>query len=142
MILRGLAYGLVALCAAVSVHAADSRTAVAVSAAERDWVLAEMRDLVAAVRDMMAAAAANDMDRFAEAAASAGMERHAPPPQGLPGKLPAAFRQLGGGLHREFDLIARDVKAIRDRDMALARVAENMGRCVACHQSYRFEVAR
>jgi hypothetical protein len=133
---------LAGLCAAVSVHAADPRTAVVVTAAERDWVLGEMRELVGAVRDMLAAAAANDMDRFADAAASAGMERHEPPPQGLPAKLPAAFRQLGGGLHREFDLIARDVRAIRDRDMALARVAENMGRCVACHQAYRLEVAR
>jgi hypothetical protein len=139
---RRLASGLAGLCAAVSVHAADTRTAVVVTAAERDWVLAEMREMVGAVRDMMAAAAANDMDRFAAAAESVGMERHDPPPRGLPGKLPAAFRQLGGGLHREFDQIARDVRAIRERDMALARVAENMSRCIACHQAWRVEVAQ
>jgi hypothetical protein len=116
----------------------DARTTVPVTAAEREFVLGEMRELLVAVRDMIDAAAANDMDRLARAARAAGMENHRPPPAGLRDKLPKEFRQLGFGVHTEFDVIARDATEIRDRDLALKRIAANMARCVACHATYRF----
>jgi len=119
----------------------DARVAVPVTAAEREFVLGEMRGLLVAVREMIDAAAANDMERLARAARAAGMESHRPPPPGLPAKLPQAFRQLGFGVHTGFDAIARDAAERRDRDLALKQVAENMARCVTCHATYRFEPA-
>ncbi len=119
----------------------DSRVPVVVTAAEREFVLAEMRELLAAVREMIDAAAANDVERLARAARAAGMESHRKPPPGLPEKLPKPFRQLGFGVHTEFDVIAREAGELRDRDLALRRIAENMARCVACHATYRFATA-
>jgi hypothetical protein len=116
----------------------DARTAVPVTAAEREFVLGEMRELLAAVRDMIEAAAAHDLDRLARAARAAGMASHRPPPPGLRDKLPKEFRQLGFGVHTEFDVIAQDAVQLRDRDLALRRIADNMARCVACHAAYRF----
>jgi hypothetical protein len=146
---RSPLFAMLVLCGVLtqSLHAAerpgppvDTRSSVVVTPAEREFIRAEMRELLAAVRDMLAAAA-RDADRLARAAQSAGMAQHRKPPATLPAKLPQAFKELGFGMHSEFDLIATDVDALRDVNLALGRIAQNLGRCVTCHATIRLDPA-
>jgi cytochrome c556 len=63
------------------------------------------------------------------------------PPELAP-RLPAAFKQLAQQTHRTFDAIADDAERGAPRDALLARLSENLARCVACHASYRLAEPR
>lgn len=118
----------------------DGRIQIVLSSTERDLVLAEMRQLLAASQAVLIAALDEDMTRVAETARQVGMadvrampiEIRAP----LLGKLPIGFKQMGFSVHEGMDAIARDAEALGDRDHALRQLGNLMGQCVACHAAY------
>jgi hypothetical protein len=118
----------------------DGRTRVLLTNAERDLVLGEMRDLLAASQAIIEAALADDMPRVAAEARKLGMaEVQAIPPEirlSLLAKLPAEFRQLGFSVHEGMDAIALGAESLGDRDHTLQQLATLMNTCVACHAAY------
>jgi hypothetical protein len=128
-----------------SAEAADPRAAIVLEPAERQLVLAEMRDFVRALRGIVEAAAEDDMKRVAAAARAAGLAAHRKDLQNPDSllartakKMPPEFRKLGFATHTAFDEIAVHAEQFGDRRMILRQLAENLGRCVACHTAYRF----
>jgi hypothetical protein len=118
----------------------DNRTRLLLSNAERDYVLAEMRDMLVATQVIMEATLAEDFPRAAAAARNVGMaymknipaEIHGP----LIGKLPIEFKQLGFSVHKGMDVIALDAEALGDQDHTFRQLAELMNKCIACHAAY------
>ena len=125
------------------------REAVALEPAERDFVLAEMRHFVQAIRGILEGIADNDMKNVAAAARAAGSEVHRAQIAG-PGsaaasvarKVPPEFRALGLATHAAFDEIALHAAQPDGRDRVLTALADNLRRCVACHAAYRFPVTQ
>lgn len=121
--------------------AEDKREAIVLEPAERALLLAEMRGFLGAVQAISAAVVRDDPAAIAKAARAQGMAAaHAVPPT-LAAKLPIGFKQLGHGVHQDFDRIAIDAEAMGDSKLALSRLAETLNRCIACHGIYQLAVA-
>jgi len=120
------------------------RLAVALTPAERGFMLEEMRHFVQAARGIIEGIADHDMKALAAAARGAGVQvyrgRIAGPgaPPALQGKLPPEFRALDLATRAAFDEMALRAAQSGDRDELLAALADNLRRCVACHATYRF----
>lgn len=118
----------------------DSRTAIMLSAGERDLVLAEMRDFLLALQQITSAAVADNMDAVAQAAQRVGRTAQGEVPLSLVAKLPLEFKQLGFETHAKFDQIALDAGQLGDRDHVLEQMAEVMNNCVGCHAGFKLIV--
>ncbi|MGH8735365.1 MAG: hypothetical protein ACREVB_16900 [Burkholderiales bacterium] len=121
------------------------REAVALEPAERDFVLAEMRQFVQAIRGIIEGVADNDMKAVAAAARAVGVQVQrsqisvpGSAAAGVARKVPAGFRTLGLATHTAFDEMALHAEQSGARDQLLAALADNLRRCVACHAAYRF----
>ena len=120
------------------------RLAVALTPAERNFMLEEMRHFVQATRGIVEGIADNNMKAAAAAARGAGVEvyraRLAGPgaPPALESKLPPEFRTLDRAARAAFDEMALRAAPPGNRDELLAALADNLRRCVACHSTYRF----
>src|SRR3989338_10968626 len=75
----------------------DGRTAIVLQPAERDFVMTEMRGLLAATQEIMEAGSQNDTQRIVKAARGAGMAGAAGVNPALWVKLPGEFKKMGGG---------------------------------------------
>ena len=128
----GMRILLLALLFAPSALAQDARTAVALDAAEREHVLAEMRGFLSLVEKSTAALARNDFDALA--ALRPAPERM---PPGIAQKLPAAFRKLAMSTHQQIDTLTADA-AKRDARHSLEQISRLLQSCNACHAAYRF----
>ena len=115
--------------------ATDGRDAIALTSGERDLVLGEMRGLLAAVQEIIAAVNAGDMDAVMESAHRVGMADAGNAPPTLILKLPLAFKQLGFSTHEGFDAVA--LAAEIGPEAVLESLEENMAKCIACHEVYR-----
>ncbi|MDP2869327.1 hypothetical protein [Methyloversatilis sp.] len=124
--------------------AIDARHPIPLNAAERAFLLAEMREFLAATQRILAASQANDMKAVAEAASSVGLKAHkddfANPNsmvQDIRRKAPPAFLPLGRTTHAGFDEIADIATTMGDKDAVNQLLAANLQNCVACHAGYR-----
>ena len=115
----------------------DARQPIALDAAERAFVLAEMRAFLQSVEGIVSAVA-NDRVPEAEAAArKSGMGvMHSVPPT-LRQKLPKEFMMMGHATHQAFDMLAEDAKTIADKATALKQLEQILNTCNTCHASYR-----
>ena len=120
-----------------TVPAEDKRTAIVLEPAERSLVLAEMRGFLIAVQVITEAVTRNDAKAIAAAARPMGMAAAGGVPATLAAKLPLEFKQLGHGVHEDFDRLALDVDALGDVQHAHAQLSEMLKKCVACHALYR-----
>ncbi len=98
--------------------------------------------MLAQTQAILGAALKDDRPRLVQAARALGLHGEAHMPPELAPRLPAAFKQLAQQTHRAFDEIAEAADRGASRDAILTRLAENLGRCVACHASYRVAPAR
>ncbi|MDE1948280.1 MAG: hypothetical protein KGI35_06675 [Burkholderiales bacterium] len=119
----------------------DGRSSILLEPAEREFVLKQMRGLVASLQSITEALARDDMKAVAKSARAMGMADAGDAPAALVGKLPLAFKTQGFGMHRDFDRIAADAESQGGRQHALAQLAAVLNRCVACHAAYRIEAA-
>lgn len=126
----------------------DQRQVIRLTPAEKHFLLSEMRGFVAITQKIISAATANDMAAVAEAARVGGLKAHqkdfANPDSlvhGIRKKAPQAFFPLGRETHINFDRIAELATELKDRDVVLNTLADNLNNCIACHSAYRVEEA-
>jgi hypothetical protein len=116
---------------------ADHRRVLPLDEGERAFVRTEMRGFLAALQAITVALERGDYRALAQAARAQGMQSTHHVPATLRAKLPLEFRQIGQGVHGQFDMIALDAETLEDMRHTLAQTGELLGRCVACHATFR-----
>ena len=114
----------------------DTRTAVLLTAEQRNAVLGEMRTMLASVNGVLGAAAKADSAGIHGAAKASGSAAAADP--ALEKLLPAQWLQLAMQTHQGFDGLAASAGA--GRDTVVARLGAITTNCVTCHAMYRLAV--
>lgn len=121
--------------------ASDVRIVVDLKPTEREFILAEMRELLRAVHEVHAALATGEKDMAIRAARRVGMGDHdtvvenAQP--GMMVKIPLEMKKLGHDTHRNFDVIA-DLLQKNAAEKEIHRELVNLtSKCVSCHSGYR-----
>lgn len=125
-----------------TVPSRDSRTAVALSEAERDQILAEMQRLLKSVHGVLQGVSTQDLSGAGKSARAAGMAMAADVNPALIAKLPLTFKAMGMSVHRDFDGLADGIQSGERSEQVLRRLADLTSRCTACHDRYRFSAAQ
>jgi hypothetical protein len=117
----------------------DGRTAVVLTANERDFVMLEMRGLLSATQQILEGANQGDRARIVKAAHGAGMASAADVNPALMMKLPLEFKQLAMSLHRNMDEIAKAAEGGKPVPELLKMTSDAMTQCVACHAAWQIK---
>ena len=118
----------------------DTRQRLTLPRAQRNKVLAEMRQMLGSIRGILHGLAANDMPTVERAARVSGMERAADPE--IKKRVPEGFLKFGLQTHEGFDRLADKAKAGGTREDILKELAALTNNCVGCHGAYRVVEAR
>lgn len=118
----------------------DNRIAINVSQAEKNQVLAEMREFLHGFHAINIAMARQDMKALGTIARPMGgmLDRT---PKALKERLPEEYTQLAIAMNEAFQNLARDAESNGDMRKAHENLAEVVTYCSGCHDSYRFNVA-
>ncbi len=120
----------------------DGRTAVILSAGERDLVLTEMRGFLESVQAITMGVVNKDMKGIYENAHKVGMVNAGDVPASLMGKLPLEFKKLGMATHKAFDELALEAQDIGDPQIVLSKLGKLMNNCTTCHAAYKLDTER
>ena len=120
----------------------DGRTAIILTAGERDLVLGEMRGFLESVEAITAGLGDKDMKTIATNAHKVGMANAQEVPVSLTTKLPLEFKKLGMATHKAFDALAMEAQDMGDPQKILRSLGELLGNCTTCHSSYRLEAEK
>ncbi|MCS6318255.1 MAG: cytochrome c [Nitrospira sp.] len=122
----------------------DGRTEIVLAQAERDLILTEMRQLLKTVHGVVTVLGSPDQNlKAAESAArSAGMAIAVDVNPAVMLKLPLAFKQMGMSIHKDMDRLADGIAQGDTSVQILNRLSSMTARCTACHDMYRFSIAR
>lgn len=118
----------------------DNRIVINVSQAEKNQVLAEMREFLHGFHNMHLALARQDMKVLAITARPMGplLDRL---PASLKERLPEEFTQLAIAMNEAFQNLARDAEKSETKPAKThENMAEVMTYCSGCHDTYRFNV--
>jgi hypothetical protein len=115
----------------------DNRQILELSAPQRNYVLGEMRSLLAGTKDILSALAKDDMTAVAEHAKALGFGMQHKAENPLHAVLPKAFMQLGMSMHQDFDLIAEEAVSLKNAKHTLQQLSTTMAKCNACHATYQ-----
>ncbi len=119
--------------------AQDAREPAVRTAAERDFILGQMRLFLQSTQIITAALARNDLQTVADEAAARG--RKGTPVSDIPPSLKAketpAWTAMMGGARAGFDDIAKAAHEGTPPIKLVGMLGETMRNCVACHQTYR-----
>ncbi|VAW96402.1 hypothetical protein MNBD_GAMMA19-1241 [hydrothermal vent metagenome] len=115
---------------------ADGRVAIILAPTERDRVLENMRGMLETVQEIIDGLARNDIEQVAARASAGGMGA-VRMPVGLMAKLPMAFKEMGLGVHRGFDELARAARTGASDGEMLNALSTQLSSCIACHATYR-----
>lgn len=123
-----------------TVEGRDGRTEIVLAPAERDQILAEMRQLLKAVQGVVTGLSGSDGDlkMVEESARAAGMTMAADVNPAIMAKLPLAFKQMGMSVHQDMDQLADAVVQRETPPQILRRLSSITARCTTCHDLYRF----
>ena len=119
----------------------DGRLAVQLNAGERDFVLTEMRTFLESVQQITQGITENNMEMISKAARMVGNAAQQQAPGPLIAKLPLEFKKLGFDTHSKFTQLALDAEQLGDKQHTLNQLSELMQNCVACHATYKIEIA-
>jgi len=122
-------------------QATDGRLAVQMEAGERNFVLAEMRTFLESVQQITQGISENNMDIISKAARKVGNAAQQQAPGPLIAKLPLEFKKLGFDTHSKFTQLALDAEQLGDKQHTLTQLSELMQNCVACHATYKIDIA-
>lgn len=122
----------------------DGRIEIVLAMAERDQILAEMRQLLKAVDSIVRGLGEPqpDLRMMEEAARKVGMTMAADVNPAIMAKLPLPFKQMGMSIHKDMDALADAVVQQETPQQLLQRVSSMTARCTACHDLYRFSLER
>lgn len=122
----------------------DGRQAIILAPAERDQILAEMRQLLKAVNGVVRQLGDPQQDlKQTEATVRApGMAMAADTSPAIMAKLPLDFKQMGMSIHHGMDALADAFAQQELSQQILQRLASMTARCTTCHDLYRFSVER
>lgn len=134
VIIAGLLYKFVV--AGDTRPAPDGRSAIELAPAERAQMLAEMRDYVLAVQQIVQGLAQGDAKQIEAAALPVGTRAMKRIRVGTMAKLPYEYKQATYGMHRDFDNIAVMAHQGKDTKTIQMKLADAMNRCISCHASY------
>lgn len=123
-----------------TVKGGDGRTEILVAPAERDQILAEMRQLLKAVDGIVKELGGPepDLKRMESAARGGGMHMAEDVEPALMVKLPLPFKQMGMSIHKDMDALADAVVQRETPQQILKRLSSMTTRCTTCHDMYRF----
>ncbi len=118
----------------------DGRMEIMLAPAERDQILAEMRQLLKAVDGVIRELGEPQPDRkpMEEAARAVGMKMAADTEPAIMVKLPLPFKQMGMSIHHDMDALADAIGNKETPQQVLQRLSNMTARCTACHDMYRF----
>jgi hypothetical protein len=122
----------------------DGRTEILLAPAERDQILAEMRQLLKGVDAVVRGLSESQPDRksMEDAARAVGMKMAADTSPAIMAKLPLPFKQLGMSIHKDMDALADAIVQQETPQQILQRVASMTARCTTCHDLYRFSLGQ
>ncbi len=118
---------------------AETRKVIQLVAADRAFVLSEMRGMLGAVQNILLAADKGDAAAVAAAAKPFGLMGARVADKKLKGRLPMDFMRMGLGMHQLFDKLAADAKTKKDPRHTTRQVAELLGHCTACHAVFALQ---
>lgn len=116
---------------------ADGRTAVHLSAQDRQRVLTEMRTLLESTQQIVKGLAENDFEAVEKAALNVGTQAITTADMKLAPQLPSGFKKLGFGTHEAFDEVAKMAQEKKPSQEIQLKLVNTMNNCVACHASFR-----
>jgi cytochrome c556 len=121
----------------------DGRTEILLAPAERDQILAEMRQLLKGVDGVVRGLGEAQLDRqsMETAARAVGMKMAADTEPAIMAKLPLPFKQLGMSIHKDMDALADAVVQQERPQQLLKRLASMTARCTTCHDLYRLRAS-
>lgn len=118
----------------------DGRTAVLLSASERNFVLGEMRGFLETVQTITAAIGENDMTTISDISRKIAVDDPAKMPAGLKGKLPLEFKTLGMDTHSLFISLAETAESAQSPQEVSTALSSLMLNCTSCHAGYRLDI--
>jgi len=126
---------------ATSGRYADKRIAINVSPAEKNQVLAEMREFLHGMHGIHISLARQDTKSIGLYARPMGqlLDRM---PTSLKEHLPEEFTQLAIAMKEAFENLARDAETTGDISKTHENLAEVMTYCSGCHDTYRFNATQ
>jgi cytochrome c556 len=121
----------------------DGRTEILLAPAERDQILAEMRQLLKAVDGVIRGLAETkpDLKQMEETARAGGMHMAEDVEPAIMVKLPLPFKQMGMSIHKDMDALADAIAQNETPQQILKRLSSMTARCTACHDMYRFKAS-
>jgi len=122
----------------------DGRTEILLAAAERDHILAEMRQLLKAVDGVVRELGEPkpDLKKIEATARAVGMHMAADVEPAIMVKLPLPFKQIGMSIHKDMDALADAIVQHETSQQILQRLSSMTARCTACHDMYRFKASQ
>lgn len=122
----------------------DGRTEIILAPAERDQILAEMRQLLKAVDAVVRGFGEPEPDvkGMEEAARAVGMKMAADTSPAIMMKLPLPFKQMGMSIHKDMDALADAIVQKETQQQILQRLSSMTARCTTCHDLYRLSSDR
>lgn len=121
---------------------ADPRQRLVLAPAQRDMMLAEMRQMLGSVNGILQGLATGDLPAAEKAARASGMARSADVDPHIKTRLPQQFLEWAMRTHRGFDRLAGQIKVSSPQADIIRELATLTGNCVACHAIYRLDEAR
>lgn len=121
----------------------DGRTEILLAPAERDQILAEMRQLLKAVDGVVRELGKVEPDRkqMESAARAVGMSMAMDVEPSVMIKLPLPFKQMGMSIHKDMDALADAIVLGETPQQILQRLSSMTSRCTVCHDMYRFKAS-
>ncbi|WP_322521443.1 hypothetical protein SR882_00710 [Guyparkeria halophila] len=116
----------------------DPRQNLGFTAGEKAVFLADMRQMLGSVQQIMQGIADDDREKIIAAAQRSGNRMARNTPASIREKTPPAFKAIGGPMHMAFEEIAIRAETDPLEDIT-AMTAEAMNQCMACHARFRVD---
>ncbi len=120
----------------------DNRTAIYLTAAERNLVLGEMREFLIVVQQITQGISNKNIEKIVSNAKKMGLSASNKIPPVVAAKLPAGFKKLASDTHLKFDEISRNAEDLEDENLSLTQLSTLLNNCTACHAMYRLEAVK